>query len=320
MSQACSLLYTISHSNAHAIANAVVQQPSIPVQQAIDLTDLQFRLDLYTNDDIQRNHGHNVSLAARAIANSTSLRLLSYCYDEAFRLAEGELFLASSDAVRYNPTSSILARRCFLKSPVATAGFDAHIAGGIDYFRLRQCMFTNTQESVRALVMAATYFIPRTRRMDSKCTIHPLDALLPHEIARFFSAWYWFKLYVLSYHSRGDGLRQTLAAELKSMNYVQVIVYLGVINFLFNGLEEEQARKFGIMELIVDLTYETHVAADWYDAHKEWKDLRDNIIARYRELETLIVDMEPMLEGCCDVCDEEGNCKPRGENKGIWEL
>ena len=104
------------------------------------------------------------------------------------------------------------------------------------------------------------------------------------------------------------------------MNCVQVTVYLGIINFLFNGLEEEQARKFGIMEMTVDLTHETYIAADWYEARKEWDDLRDNIIARHCELETLVSDMQPMLEGCSDVCDGEGNCKPRGENKGIWEV
>ena len=216
--------------------------------------------------------------------------------------------------------ASILARRCLLESSVATAGFDAQIAGGIDYFGLRQRMFTNTQESVCALVMAATYFIPRTRRLSSRCTIHPLDALLPHEIARFLSAWYWFKLYVLSYHIWGDGLRQTLAAELKSMSCVQVTVYLGIINFLFNGLESEQGRKFGIIEINVDLTSETYIASDWYEARKEWDDLRNNIIARHCELETLVIDTQPMLEGCSDVCDGEGNCKPRSENQGTWEV
>ena len=181
-------------------------------------------------------------------------------------------------------------------------------------------MFTNTQESVRALVMAATWFLPAARCLNSKCTIHPVDALLPHEIARFFSAWYWFKLYVLSYHIRGDGLRQTLAAELKSMNCVQFTVYFGIITFLINGLEKEQARKFGIMELTIDFTYDPCVATSRYEARKEWVDLWDKIIARDRELETLVVDMETMLEGCCDFCDGEGNCKPRGENKGIWEV
>ena len=285
----------------------------------MDLANLQL-----TDDGYRLNYAHNVSSAARAIANSTSLRLLSYCYKKAFRLAEGELFLASSDAVQHNPTPSLLARRCLLESPVATAEFDAHIAGGIDYFRLRQCMLTNTQESVCALVMAATYFIPRTRRLNSRCTIHPLDALLPHEITRFFSAWYWFKLYVLSYHHRGDRLRQTLAAELKSMTCVQVTVYLGIISFLFNRLEKEQARKFGIMEINEDLTYESGETPaewyDWYEARKEWEELIDNIIERYGELEALIDDMQPMVQGCSDVCNGEGICKPRGENMGIWEV
>lgn len=104
------------------------------------------------------------------------------------------------------------------------------------------------------------------------------------------------------------------------MNCVQVTVYLGIINFLFNGLEEEQARKFGIKEITVDLTHETYIAADWYEARKEWDDLRDNIIARHCELETLVVDMQPMLEGYSDVCDGQGNCKPRDENKGIWAV
>ena len=219
--------------------------------------------------------------------------------------------------------ASILARHGLLESSVATAGFNAQIAGGIDYFGLRQRMFTNTQESVYALVMAATYFIPRTRRLSSRCIIHPLDALLPHEIERFFSAWYWFKLYVLSYHVCGDGLRQTLVAELRSMNCVRVIVYLGIINFLFNGLEKVQARSFGIMEISTDLTKKLFLAfdrSDWYEVRKEWDDLRNNIIARHCELETMVIDMQPMLEGCADVCDGEGNCKPRGENQGTWEV
>ena len=269
------------------------------------------------------DHTHNVSLAACAIANSTSLRLLSYCYNEAFRLTEAKLFLASYNGVHYNPTSSISARRCLLEFPVATAGFDNHIVGGTDYFDLCQRLFTNTQESVRALVMAAAHFISHTRRLDSKCTIHPLDALLPHEIARFFSAWYWFKLYILSYKSRDDELRQTLAAELKSMNYVQVAVYLDIINFLLYDLDEVQGAKFGIMYHTIDLTYEDYNAADWYEVRDEWEILRKHIIVRHFELETLLVergDMPPMLEGCCDVCYGEGNCKPRGENKGIWEV
>ena len=181
-------------------------------------------------------------------------------------------------------------------------------------------MFTNTQESVCALVMTAAYFIPRTRRLNSKCTIHPLDALLPHEIARFFSAWYWFKLYVLSYHSQGDGLRQTLAAELKSMKYVQVTVYLDIIAFLHNDLVREQAMKSGIMEINFDVTGETYIACDWYEARAEWNDLWGNIVARHNELEPVVLDMQPTIDGCSDVCDGEGNCKPRGENKGIWEV
>ena len=104
------------------------------------------------------------------------------------------------------------------------------------------------------------------------------------------------------------------------MDCVQVTVYLGIINFLFNGLEQEQAQKFGIMEMTVDLTYETYIAADWYEARKEWDVLRDSIIARHCELETLVINVQPMLEGCSDVCDGEGNCKPRGENQGIWEV
>lgn len=104
------------------------------------------------------------------------------------------------------------------------------------------------------------------------------------------------------------------------MNCVQVTVYLGIINFLFNCLEEEEARKFGIKEITVDLTNETYIAADWYEARKEWEDLRGSIIERYSELETLVIDMQPMLDGCSDVCDGKGNCKPRGENKGIWEV
>ena len=104
------------------------------------------------------------------------------------------------------------------------------------------------------------------------------------------------------------------------MNCVQFTVYFGIITFLLNGLEKEQARKFGIMELTVDFTYETCVTTGRYEARKEWDDLWDNIIARDRELETLVVDMELVLEGCCDACDGEGNCKPRGEDKGIWEV
>ena len=210
----------------------------------------------------------------------------------------------------------MLARGCLLEAPVATAGFDAHIAGDFDYFGLRQFMFTNTQESVRALIGAATYFIPRTRRLDSKCTIHPLDALLPHEIARFFNAWCWFKLYVLVYRSWDLGLRQTLAAELKSMNNVQVTAYLKILNFLSNGLESGQAAILGI----VDPVYGTYNANDWYETRGEWRDLRARVVARHCELETPVFDMRPMLEGCSDVCDGKGNCKPRGENMGIWEV
>ena len=104
------------------------------------------------------------------------------------------------------------------------------------------------------------------------------------------------------------------------MNYVQVTVYLGIISFLFNSLEEEQAMKFGIKEINIGLTDETYIAADWYEVRKEWKDLGDNILARHNELETVVNGMQPMLEGCSDVCDGEGNCKPRAENKGIWEV
>ena len=99
------------------------------------------------------------------------------------------------------------------------------------------------------------------------------------------------------------------------MNCVQVTVYLGIINFLINDLEEERARKFGIVEIFVDLT---GIAVEWYEARKEWDYLRDDIIARH--CEPLISDMQPMLKGCSDICDGEGNCKPRGENKGIWEI
>ena len=116
------------------------------------------------------------------------------------------------------------------------------------------------------------------------------------------------------------------------MTCVQVTVYLRIIVFLFNRLEKEQARKFGIVEINADFTYESaETPADWYDwyeareedwykARKEWEDLIDNIIERHGELETLIYDMQPMVEGCSDVCNGEGNCKPRGENMGIWEV
>lgn len=46
-------------------------------------------------------------LAARDIANSTSPQLVSSCSNEALRLAEGQLVLASFNAVQYNPTSSM---------------------------------------------------------------------------------------------------------------------------------------------------------------------------------------------------------------------
>lgn len=151
-----------------------------------------------------------------------------------------------------------------LESLVATARLDAHIIGGVDHFPgLRQRIVTNTQDFVCALVMAAAYFIPLTPRVDSKCTIHPSDALLPHEIARFFSAWYWFKLFVLSYHTRGNGPQQTLAAELKSMDCVQLTLYLSIINSLYNDLEVEQASKFGIKYLDEDMEYETCVSIVW---------------------------------------------------------
>ena len=104
------------------------------------------------------------------------------------------------------------------------------------------------------------------------------------------------------------------------MNFVQVTVYLGIIQFLSNNLEREQARKSGIMEMDVDLTYETYIADHFYEERAEWVDLWHNIIARHHELETLVVDMQPMIEGCSDVCDGEGTCKLRGENKGIWEV
>ena len=104
------------------------------------------------------------------------------------------------------------------------------------------------------------------------------------------------------------------------MNFVKVTVYLGIISFLFSGLEKEQARKFGIMEINVDLTYETYIAADRYEARKEWDDLKDSIIARHWELEVMFNNKWPMLEGYSDVCDGKGNCKPRDENKGIWEV
>ena len=104
------------------------------------------------------------------------------------------------------------------------------------------------------------------------------------------------------------------------MNCVQVTVYLGIIDFLINGLEREQAEKFGIREMTEDLTKVTYIAYDSYVVRTEWDELRDGVIARYCELKPLVNDMGPMLEGCCDICDGEGNCKPRGENKEIWEL
>ena len=286
----------------------------------MDLANLQLTSDAYKDDDPLHNHVDNLFFAARTIADSTSLQLLSYCYNQAFRLAEGQLFLASSDAVQYYPKFSILATSWLLKYPVNEEGLDVYITGGVNYFGLRQRMFTDMQDSVRALIMAAAHFIPLTRHLDSKCTIHPSDALPPHEIARFLSAWYWFKLYVLSYHPQGDGLRRTLAAELKSMNYLQITVYLRILIFLHNDLDEVEASKFGIMDMDYDLEYETCVPADWWESRKEWTDLWHNIATRHAELKMMANDLQPMLQGCSDVCHGQGNCKPRDKDKGIWEI
>ena len=56
-----------------------------------------------------------------------------------------------------------------------------------------------------------------------------------------------------------------------------------------------------------DLECEICVPADWWEARKEWTDLRHNIVVRYRELEMTANNLQPMLEGCSDVWGEEGD-------------
>ena len=95
------------------------------------------------------------------------------------------------------------------------------------------------------------------------------------------------------------------------MSFVQVTVYLDIIVFLCYDLERGQAEKFGVR----------YISSDYrYKIRNEWADLIDTISARYRELKTLGIDLQSMIDGCCDICETEGDHKSRGEHDGIWEV
>lgn len=104
------------------------------------------------------------------------------------------------------------------------------------------------------------------------------------------------------------------------MNAVQLTVYLCILNFLFSDLEVEQASTLGIKDLDENAEYESSVLVEWWRARKEWNDLRHDVIVRHDELEIPAQLEEWVNEGWFEACRGEGNCKPRGKEKGIWEL
>ena len=168
--------------------------------------------------------------------------------------------------------------------------------------------------------MAAAHFIPVARCLDSKCTIHSPRRSPASRDCTLFNAWYWLKLYVLSYHLQDDGLRQTLAAELESMNYVQLTGYLCIIFVLHNDLEVKRARNFGNEDVEENTGCETCESGYPWKARTEWCDLSFHFIARYAELGFPAIDWQLVLEAWPEICHGEGNCKPRGKDKGTWEM
>ena len=229
--------------------------------------------------NINREHPDTLSVTCSATNVAFPLSLLRY--HEALRLAKAQLSVFSTEER--------------------------------SYFRLRQYMYLNAHDAARVLVLATAHFFPRARTAGFDCEFHPTAEPTLHECERLIYCWYWYKLYVISYHAPRDGLRRALDQELSGMGFLQLVVYSMISRFLSNHMDRQAMEDLGIEDPDHDQRkLGTNPVSNWDDALSNFNDV-------YLKSYLAVEKWYSPITGFCDMCNGEGNCKPRGPGLGLWD-
>ena len=230
-----------------------------------------------------RRTPNSTALSAAHSTANIATPLSSLCHDESMRLAEAQVTGAS----------------------IVT----------LDYFGLRQRAALNTHDAARVLVLATARFFPQARSTESSCACHPAAELSIHECERVLSSWYWFKLYNVSYHLPREGLRRKLDMELARMNLQQLFTYSQMMTFLCEFMDWDMMEKLGIDDADHD---QRELGTCQFP---DWQETRWNVTQAWLDKDEARDDeWDWPVQGFCDKCDGKGNCKPREQGKGLWDL
>lgn len=256
-------------------------------------------------------------IAARAVINDmTSICFIS---DDALRLAQAQLAFTAPQGNRYCSVDNEEGRQ-LLEQRLAEARLTKPSMGPFNYFAVRHRASQNTPDAARVLVLLAMNCLRPARDGIRVCDVHPRDSLLPHEQARALSNWYFFKTYVLSYHLPRDGsLRRDLDAEFRDMSTARLCSLLDMHTTLGDNVNDDVMEALGIQDPSPN---NLQHGLSRHPEYVDWEDLFENLCNHCQRVEKIDGEgydaAQESLAGCCDIC--RGNCKPREQGKGLWEL
>ena len=154
--------------------------------------------------------------------------------------------------------------------------------------------------------------IQRARSAKKLCTVHSRDSFSVHEQSRLLSAWYFLKLYVLSYHTPDDGLRKQLDEELKNFDIAQLYVYLTIVIRICKSTEHMATERLSIRSPDPDLPDARLV---WQVLDDDWENCWVNLLIEYGRRNRTHAHKAHYVAKAVHMflnrCEVEDSCNPR---------